>query len=96
MRIQPMIPRNPRKPFINKATYIPSEAGVERSLNNKTYFILSMIIFLMNTINSKHNIQSKIESLFKEYTNIDARAMGFPDNWQDELLWQSNELNLSK
>jgi abortive infection bacteriophage resistance protein len=81
MSVRPKIPRNPRKIFI----VFPQ---TETSINNKTFFILSMIIYLMNTINPKHNIQSKIKNLLNEYPNIDTKAMGFPDNWQDEELWK--------
>lgn len=88
MRIQPIIPRSPRNPFIFKTTYISPENGLIRSLNNKTYFIVSMIIYLMDTINPGHKIQAKFNALLTKYPNIDTRAMGFPDNWRTEILWQ--------
>lgn len=88
MRIQPIVPRSPRNPFINQTTYILPEPGLTKSLNNKTYFIVSMIIYLMNTINPKHKVQAKFNALLAKYPNIDVRAMGFPDNWQTETLWQ--------
>lgn len=88
MQIQPIIPRNPHHPFINQTSYISPETGQSLPLNNKTYFIMSMVVYLMNTINPKHNIQSKFKALLVKYPNIDTRAMGFPVNWQTETLWK--------
>jgi len=47
-----------------------------------------MIIYLMNTINPKHKIQAKFKELLTKYPNIDTKAMGFPDTWQNEPLWK--------
>lgn len=88
MQIQPIIPRNPHHPFINQTRYVSPDSGELLLLNNKTYFILSMIIYLMNTINPKHTIQSKLKALLSQYPNIDTRAMGFPESWKTEILWK--------
>lgn len=88
MRIQPTIPRNPRNPFLSQINYQHPETGVVMQLNNKSYFILSMIIYLMNTINPKHSIQKRFYELLEKYPNIDTRAMGFPVSWQKEVLWK--------
>jgi len=92
MRIQPVIPRTPHKPFLNQIEYIHPENGWSLPLNNKTYFMLSMIVYLMNTINPLHSIQTKFRELLSKYPNIDTRAMGFPATWQDELLWKSSRV----
>jgi len=89
MRIQPIIPRNPHNQFINQKTIVSPEFGKPHSLNNnKTYFILSIIIYLMNVINPKHKVQSNFNTLLEKYPNIDTRAMGFPESWQNETLWK--------
>lgn len=88
MQIQPIIPRRPHRPFINQTSYVSPETGQSLPLNNKTYFILSMVIYLMNTINPKHSIQDKFKALLAKYPNIDPHAMGFPPTWQTELLWK--------
>ena len=88
MRIQPVIPRKPHNPFIRQTTYNCPMSGLKLPLNNKTYFILSMVVYLMNIINSRHSIQQKLKDLLANYPNIDLHAMGFPANWQSEPLWQ--------
>lgn len=87
MQIQPIIPRNPHHPFINLTSYI-SELSKSLPLNNKSYFMLSMVIYLMNTINPKHRIQTNFRALLLKYPNIDTLAMGFPPAWQEEPLWK--------
>lgn len=78
MRIQPIIPLKTTNQWL-------LNNGIS---NDRTYFVLSMIIYLMNTINPKHTIANKIKFLLKEYPNIDPHAMGFPANWKDEPLWK--------
>ncbi len=88
MQIQPIVPNSPKKPFIIRTNYTCPETGRLLPLNNKVYFILSMILYLMNTINPKHSIQLKFKSLLFKYPNIDVRAMGFPTEWETEILWK--------
>lgn len=78
MRIQPLVPRSTRGQWLSN-TNIP---------NNRTYFVLSMIIYLMNTINPKHTIPNKFYDLLDKFPNIDTSAMGFPSGWKKEPLWQ--------
>lgn len=88
MRIQPVIPNSPHRPFLSNTFYTHPETGASLRLNNKAYFMLSMIIYLMNTINPKHKIQEKFKALLAKYPNIDTRAMGFPLNWESEDIWK--------
>jgi abortive infection bacteriophage resistance protein len=88
MRIPPIIPRSPNNSFIIQTSYTCPDTGISLNLNKKTYFILSMIIYLMNVINPKNSVSSKVKSLLEKYPNIDTRAMGFPDSWQTESLWK--------
>lgn len=88
MQIQPVVPKHSHRPFINQTSYISSETGQSLLLNNKMYFFLSMIIYLMSTINPNHCIQSKFKALLAKYPNIDVQAMGFPLSWQTEILWK--------
>jgi len=87
MQIQPIIPRNPHHDFITQTSYL-SQEGIVLPLNNKSYFILSMVIYLMKTINPKHNLQLKFRALLQKYPNIDPRAMGFPIGWDNEPIWK--------
>lgn len=76
MSIQPAVPKSPQDEWLNKG-----------GKNNKTYFILSMIIYFLNTVNPNHSFRERFILLLEKYPNIDTRAMGFPTDWKNEKLW---------
>ena len=77
MRIQPIVPRTTSKVWLSN-----------NSVNNrKAFFILSIILYLMQTINPGHSIVERFKGLLRKYPNVDVRAMGFPANWINESLW---------
>lgn len=78
IRVKPQIPDNPKKQWLKNRE-------VE---NDKVYFLLSMILYLIQTINPKNSITSRFKYLLTKYPNIDVKAMGFPDNWTEESLWK--------
>jgi abortive infection bacteriophage resistance protein len=78
MSIQPLFPRNASNAWISGG-----QAGI-----NRIYYVLSMMIYLLNTVNPKHTFKQKLENLFRKYPNVDRAAMGFPAGWFDEPLWK--------
>jgi abortive infection bacteriophage resistance protein len=78
LRIQPLFPRKPFNVWLTDKTVC----------NNRIYYVLSMIIYLLNTVNPKHTFRQKLSDLLLKYPNVDSRAMGFPARWQTEPLWQ--------
>ena len=81
MSIRPQVPRSPRKPWLNNINVS----------NNRSYFILSMINYLLQTVNPKNTFRTRFKNLLNKYSNVDYKALGFPDNWEQEPLWkQSN------
>lgn len=79
LSIRPLMPRSPRNTFI----------ALPASGTQQTYFVLSMIIYLLNTVNPNHSFISRFKELLNRYPSIDVRAMGFPINWENEKLWES-------
>ena len=78
LQIQPLFPRRTRHTWLTDRT----------ASNNRVYYALSMIIYLLNTVNPNHTFKQKLESLFVKYPNVDRAAMGFPAGWQSEALWK--------
>lgn len=76
LRISPIIPKSPRKTFLT----IPAN-------NDKVYYILSMVLYLLNTINPNHSFRMRLKELFEKYPSVDLAALGFPEKWQEERLW---------
>ena len=78
LQIQPQFPR--------RANYMwLSNRNVS---NSHIFYILSMIVYFLNTINPNHTFKQKLESLFNKYPNVDRAAMGFPSGWRNEPLWR--------
>lgn len=77
LRIQPMVSKSPNYQWLNKPP-IP---------NDRTYYILSMIIYLLNSINESNSMIDDFKKLLDFYPNIYTGAMGFPANWENEPLW---------
>lgn len=77
-RIQPKKLRRPRKQWLND----------DSVSNKKTYYILSIILYFLQSVNPNSTFLDRFEELKTKYPNIDLDAMGFPENWQDEPLWQ--------
>ena len=67
-----------------------SKIWLENSSNREyVYIILSIIVYLLNTINLKHShsFKQELKKLFSEHPNINEIYMGFPADWQTETLW---------
>ena len=78
LSIQPLLPRNTRKLWVVN----------NQISNNKVYFMLSVIRYLLQTVNPNSSFSDKINSLQKKYPNVDLRAMGFSTDWKSEQFWQ--------
>jgi abortive infection bacteriophage resistance protein len=78
MSIRPQMPKTPYKQWL-KNTSIS---------NHRTYFILSMINYLLQTVNPHNTFKNRLVALLNKYPNVDVKAMGFPQDWQQEVLWQ--------
>lgn len=78
MSIRPQIPKKTKNSWIN----------MHNVQNDKTYFMLSMIKYLLHTVNPNSSFSDKLKSLLQQYNNVDPAAMNFSINWHQEILWQ--------
>ena len=76
--IKPLYPKHTHNAWIN----------TNDVSNRRLYYVLSMIIYLLNTVNPNHTFNQKLENLFQKHKNVDRNAMGFPQNWHTEPLWK--------
>jgi abortive infection bacteriophage resistance protein len=59
-----------------------------RQLNQKKiYFTLSVINYMLRAINGQSDFALQIKKLMAKYPEVPTQNMGFPSNWQNELLW---------
>lgn len=77
LSINALIPRHTRLPFVT----IPDDT-------KKVYYVLSIILYFLQTVNPKNTFASRFKSLLAKYPMADIRAMGFSVDWQDEPLWK--------
>lgn len=78
MSIRPQMPDAPQKTWLQDT----------RIHNNRTYFILSMVAYLLQTINPHNRFIQKFKYLLNKYSNVDTKALGFPAKWENEPLWK--------
>lgn len=48
-----------------------------------------MIIYLLNTVNPNHSFIPRFKGLLNRYPMVDTKAMGFPEEWENEPLWKT-------
>jgi abortive infection bacteriophage resistance protein len=75
----PVIPRNTMDIFLADLTINP----------NKSYFVLSIIAYILNATGQNHTFKKQIIGLLDHYPDIDIDQMGFPEDWEDEPLWNT-------
>jgi abortive infection bacteriophage resistance protein len=73
----PIFPNVTDNPFLSDRSIV----------NDKVYFAIAMILYMLRTINYKTTFQYKLDSLFNKYPDIDLAAMGFPADWKHEKFW---------
>jgi abortive infection bacteriophage resistance protein len=79
---------NKEIPMVAHLLKAPIHPWVAPQINMKrVYFRLCIIKYMLFTVSPNNRFTEKLKSLLAEYPAIDTRAMGFPDNWQEEPLW---------
>lgn len=78
LNVSPKIPRTTSYKWIN-TTNVP---------NNKVYFILVMLRYMLFTINPKSTFKAKMATLFDKYPSISAFALGIPENAFQQEFWK--------
>ena len=54
----------------------------------RIYFDLCIIKYFLDIISPQNDMKAKIDALLANYPAIDTAAMGFPQGWENEPLWQ--------
>ena len=76
--VRPLMPRHPRSTFIT----LPA-TGTQR-----VYFVLAIIRYWLNVIDPQNTLTQDLQQLFSKFPSVHAGALGFPQNWEQEQLWQ--------
>jgi len=84
--IKPDVLRRPQKDWISSSI---------NSNNNRTFYFLCLLKYLLQSANPTNHLKQKLNSLFEKYPNAPIQFMGIPtlaDNvtpidWRNEPLW---------
>lgn len=61
----------------------------EGNTRNKAYFNIAIVKYLINCVNPGNTLTERLNSLFQKYPTVQLSALGFPENWKDEDLWNT-------
>ena len=78
MPVMPQIPLTLRNAWISSR---PSNS-------NRLYAVLCCLIYWLNSFHPSNSLVDDFKKLLTKYPNTDVAAMGFPNNWETEPLWQ--------
>ena len=81
---------NRENPLIPADLKTPAFAWINSSTTDmkRIYYRICIIKYLLFTISPNNTFTQNLISLLEKYPTVDRRAMGFPDNWRLEPLWQ--------
>ncbi|RYE34967.1 MAG: Abi family protein [Sphingobacteriaceae bacterium] len=88
LSISPALPAKPKLYWLTITTTIDTRSGKRLDINNRTYYILPIIIYLLQTVNPTNTFKEKLFKLLSKYSIVDSAAMGFPVDWKDQAIWQ--------
>lgn len=54
----------------------------------RIYFNICIIKYFLNIISPGNDMKEKLLSLLNRFPEIDQRAMGFPEGWEGEPVWE--------
>ena len=57
---------------------------------NKLYAILCCIGYWLDSMDRGDEFKESLKRLLNNYPSVDVTAMGFPEDWLKQPLWQSN------
>lgn len=79
-----IMPSMPQLPDSMKRKWIADKPNPA----NRLYPVLCCLIYWLNAIEEDNTLVADLKALLAAYPLVDTHAMGFPDQWQSEPLWQ--------
>ncbi len=74
----PQIPTNTSHPFLKNSNLYP----------NKLYATLCCMNYILQIISPGNSFVKRLKELMKTCSLIEISDMGFPENWETELIWK--------
>lgn len=74
--VTPMIAKKLSRPWINNSVS-----------PLKTFYDICIIKWFVDILSPNNDMKEHLINLIKAYPNVDVKAMGFPDHWEEEPIW---------
>lgn len=78
--IRPKLPEKPRFPW---------PEHLKTGTHKRMYPVLSILNHMMRQTSPHISWDKRLHELLAEFPEVDLRAMGFPQHWQDDPFWQA-------
>lgn len=94
MTIKPEWIKSPKGPWVNKweNDYKPEGVDLNKIDENdkilKLYTSICSLIYCLQFINPYDSYKKQLKELFLKYPEADLYHMGFPEDWNEQDLWQ--------
>lgn len=82
-RILTIRPTLPVSPSVTTRPWLAQTAVA----NDRAYAFLSCMIYLLKVVAPTTQVPQRIKDLLAKFPSTDARKMGFPPQWEQEVLW---------
>ncbi|MGL5690852.1 MAG: Abi family protein [Bacteroidales bacterium] len=79
-KLKPIVPKGVEYKWIKESSKIDIQ---------RVYYRLCIIKYLLHVVSPNNTFKRKLIDLVHQYPSIDIKAMKFPVDWQDELLWKN-------
>ena len=56
---------------------------------HRTFYEICIIKWFIDIVSPNNDMKGHLQQLLADFPMIDIKAMGFPANWQEELLWKA-------
>ena len=57
-------------------------------VQGKVFFTLCILKHFIDVVYPRNSFKQDLVELLKKYPIVDTKAMGFPEKWQEQQLWQ--------
>lgn len=75
------LPKKPLNDFIENTNVLPY----------KVYVYICSMQYVLNIISPGHEFKNNLIALMNNCPLLQEKEMGFPKNWQNEIIWQTNK-----
>lgn len=79
-RVMPVMPQMPTRMKSDWIRVVSQPA-------NRFYHIFCCVTYWLNAVSPDNSLICDFKSLLNKYSNVDTAAMGFPNQWEKEPLW---------